>query len=561
MKNLRVLHLEDNPDDASTMGAWVKEAWEGLNRGIDIRIEVVNTVSDAKKWLDKFGQDCDLFLVDLGLSPEEGATERPDGIQAIQYAAKKNAHIGVIVVSQLRQSQVQKAMAAGAHGYISKDIAYDSHDYKYVLSVIETTLSIVGKVPWRLEEISIEYDRRSLPLRSIVESVGEDNLKVLVLSLVEREIVAVRPTYVRPGLSGAVVLCVELEYKMRADALSEKRSEKFLLKCDRDLGRLQTEYRNERRLHWLSQSMRLGYVQKDPVTVQSFGWYACANEFHTSAMDFQGWIVSLNGRDRKKKIEKCLQNLFLSSSGLCHAFKSTLRSNESNLTTPAYLVASLSSRLKANALRAISDFQPMVSRLSISSDLSLVRRFLEEEVVGHVFFGRFREFALECWNHGDFHSRNALVDPERDEAIVIDPADIGWAHLGTDIARLCVDLLVGAWDSGEESFFWDRVHDWQSLCRSLIVYGPESRVSLENARANAGVGTALNWLRQNLTKLTENDERTLSEWEFRLLLSIEFIRFATFQSVPMPKRVVALAAAVDAIQGAIDVLPNDALRG
>jgi len=48
MKILRVLHLEDNPDDASTIGAWVKEAWEGLNCGIEIRIEVVNTVSAAK---------------------------------------------------------------------------------------------------------------------------------------------------------------------------------------------------------------------------------------------------------------------------------------------------------------------------------------------------------------------------------------------------------------------------------------------------------------------------------------------------------------------------------
>jgi len=561
MKILRVLHLEDNPDDASTIGAWVKEAWEGLNRGIEIRIEVVNTVSAAKRWLDQFGQDCDLFLVDLGLSPEDGAVERPDGIQAIQYAARRSVHLGIIVVSQLKQSQVQRAMAAGAHGYISKDIAYDSHDYKYVLSAIESTLNIVGKVPWRLEEISVEYDRRSLPLRSIVEAVGEDNLKVLILSLVEREIVVIRPSYVRPGLSGAVVLCVELEYRMPADALADKRSEKFLLKCDRDLGRLQTEYRNERRLHWLSQSMRLGYVPKDPATIHSFGWYACANQFHTTAMDFQGWIFSLSGRDWKKKIEKCLQNLFLSSGGLCHVFKSTLRRNESDLTTPAYLVASLSSRLRANALRAIADFQPMLSRLSLFADLSLVKRFLEEEVVGQVSFGRFRDFALECWNHGDFHSRNALVDPERGEAIVIDPADIGWAHWGADIARLCVDLMVSAWDGDQESFFWDRIHHWRSLFRSLIEYGPESRARLESDKANAGVGIALNWLRQNLTKLTENDERILPEWEFRLLLSIEFIRFATFQSVPMPKRVVALAAAVDAIQGAIDVLPDDALRG
>lgn len=560
MKLLRVLHLEDNADDAQTIGAWVQEAWEQLNRGIEIQIQVVSTVSAAKKWLDEFGEQCDLFLVDLGLSPEEGAVDRPDGIQAIQYAVRRNVNIGIIVVSQLKQSQVQKAMAAGAHGYMSKDIAYDSHDFKYVLSAIESTLYLVGKVPWRIEEIGIEYDRRSFPLRSIIEAVGEDNLKVLVLSLVERDIITIRPTYVRPGLSGAVVLCVELEYKMPADALADKRTEKYLLKCDRDLGRLQTEYRNERRLHWLSQSMRLGYVRKDPATVHSSGWYACANQFHTTAVDFQSWILGLLGRDRKRKIENCLQNLFLSSSGLCHAFGSTLRRNESELTTPAYLVSSLSSRLKANAQKAITDIEPMFLRLSIDADLSLVKRFLEEETVGHVAFGKFKDSALECWNHGDFHSRNALVDPERGEAIVIDPADIGWAHWGTDIARLCVDLIVGAWDSGHESFFWDRVHSWRKLLQSLIVYGSESRTSLESDKANFGIGIALNWLRQNLTKLTEHDEQSLSEWEFRLLLSIELIRFATFHSIPMPKRVVALAAAVDALEGTVAVLPAVALR-
>lgn len=63
MKLLRVLHLEDNADDAQTIGAWVQEAWEQLNRGIEIQIQVVSTVSAAKKWLDEFGEQCDRSLL------------------------------------------------------------------------------------------------------------------------------------------------------------------------------------------------------------------------------------------------------------------------------------------------------------------------------------------------------------------------------------------------------------------------------------------------------------------------------------------------------------------
>jgi hypothetical protein len=127
---------------------------------------------------------------------------------------------------------------------------------------------------------------------------------------------------------------------------------------------------------------------------------------------------------------------------------------------------------------------------------------------------------------------------------LIDPASIDLLHWALDIARLSVDLLMSAWDAGDESQEWNSFATWQAVSRQFL----EGTAHLVGGTPNSNVAVALNWLRNNLYKICSVDA-TDCEWEFRLAIAIEFLRASyRYQDLPSPKRVLGLVAACDAIR-------------
>ena len=131
-----------------------------------------------------------------------------------------------------------------------------------------------------------------------------------------------------------------------------------------------------------------------------------------------------------------------------------------------------------------------------------------------------------------------------------------WA---TDPARLAVDLLLRSVDAGAQSMFFSGFPVWRRLAAQL------GRMETQGPAVNQDTGTmaalaALNWLTDNLRAychvIAADDAYRNHGWEWHASLAVFFLRSAYNNSIPAPKRALALVAACDQIKCATLSLPH-----
>ena len=549
MEKIKVLWLEDKKSEFTKYVEWFDEALLGGTTKLKFDFHWEGTLQGAKAWMKENHEKCDLCLVDLQLNDDQ--PNSLDGERFITHVIRENYKVGIIVVSAM---QVSKALKLGAHGFFEKEtLDFNRLTDAEIIGEFRKALNAVGKSLNPAKQIDLKYDLDDLNLSSVVNQVGDDVIKNLLAQISNREINSVALQYVRPGLSGSVVLRADVKYAPSTDFERDER--KLLLKFDRDLGRISAEFASFKKLERLSSALRVQYLEGvPPKNLLCDGWYMTAQDFTSSSKDFSSWLGEIS---EKNVIEEFLRVLFLSDDGLASVYQSTARVSHASILSR--IRQGLSTKRRALLASSIKEIAACAQRCGVQIDFQRLRDFSQDGRLEGVSENRVLGEALECWNHGDLHGRNILVALDRKSPVLIDPAEIDWGFVGQDLARLTVDLMLEAVSCGIEQHFWDLVNARSEIAFNLLNSVAMSHPSrIENCRAS--VIFSLDWISENRVRILDSKVGKVPEWQFKCLLLVEVLRYVAFPTVSMVNKVICSRIAHLLIDAVLRDLPSDSLR-
>ena len=560
MKNLRCLYLENEKNEASRIKEWISTAWEALGRDIPIEIIVHHTLEEAQSALENQEPRFDLLLVDIEID------KKNLGLALIRVAARFPG-LAIVTVSERGAQLEHQAITIGAHQCISKSILFQGHADvdDYIQTKLLEALEHVGLIPYATESIRVDYDTANLALSAVLEEIGIDNLKVIILKLLSRPCDKLVPHLISPGLSGAGVLRVDCFFSSDGEE-RHRLPHKLFLKYDRDLGRVSKEYANRARFEDIAEMLRVEYLPHSPNELHSKGWYVLAAKYRSDCLALTSWLVSLaNNADSERAILGCLARLFFGERRLGDVYNQTrLLSEFGDKQTPVRPNLSIASILtlarRARALRAISELSGFAEQLGYRVfKPAILKDFIKSGRVVDLPGDAFIPGAYSCWNHGDLHGRNVLVQTDLGEPFLIDPGNIEMLHSGADLARLCIDLFAVSWARGYEAHRWENLQLWIEAMRTFLE-SPEDLLR-KTKDENWSVGFALRYLRANRDKILGFESQGgFSEWQWRLLIAVELVRVAMRNSeISTPMRVCGLLCSELAIESARQCIPNSAV--
>lgn len=539
MKEVRCLFWDDEDEqDRKRYEGWLRRAWDRLGTGVPIEVRSFQSPEEVSREISSNIDKYDLFVADIYYGPEE---DDPRGLHLISEA---RANGSLAIVALTRGEDEKDARNAGADEFVSKlVISRRDYDLSNLGSVLLTALRKRGYEPLPTEKIKLIVDSDDLPLGAVMETLGRENLVSLVLKILRPRMCSVMSVgFIRPGLSGAIVLRIECELEVEQGKAPEGRS--LLIKASRDRSQLDAEVMRRRDVETFPSGLFVPFLLGD--VVDSGGWHAIGANFQAAAKTLVDW---LGVRQSKAEIELAMRTLFLEG-GLGDIYKRSILDPDTRPNVAIWSLLAIQRR--ARILLAVKELGPLAEKYGLGfyeerliinfiSDARRIGDLNEEEVSRGVRY---------CRCHGDLHGRNILILEGRVSSMLVDPANIRQLHWASDVARLCVDLIVSVMDKGMSSFEWeqDRIRHWLLLCDHFI---QGELTSLREDEAD-GVRVALQWVRLNLEKIFGKEIlQGLFEAEFRLTLAVEFLRAAyREQDLPGPKRTLGLVAGCLALRAA-----------
>lgn len=534
MKKIRCLYMEDIESDFKLLSEVLKLT---LRDKVELDITRAHDVSQAFDLLENYGSTYQMFIADL-MFPDFENKLKLDGLIAVEKAVNY-PHIAIVALSAADIKHDFDAATRNTGLYLDKD---DIRQRKYpkeklhsdLLKLLESKKHLADSAE-SLNKVLPWQTGKQLKLDALIETVGHENLVNLAKDAAP-ECERYEVHYVAPGYSGAVVLRVTGS-KLDSRVIDAN----FLLKCSRDKAKLEIEMRRCPRPKEPSSIIYVlpeaEHLTDPPSVYHRNGWFASAWTFRDDAGTFLSWLTE-NGASRGK-VEEIMSTLFVS--GLNKDYR---RGATNNVRSG---VESLSPNVlgRFRISNSITHLKTLLQRTLRDPDLDIkeVELFLSDEVICGKPFNKVKSGTYECICHGDLHSRNILIT-ERNQPLLIDPARRKTRNWATDPAKLCVDLWVTAWDFGPESYLWDQLVLWIDNIRGWL----ETRainVSTINV-SNSRTANALTWISNNLPHIFEGCSLgVLPDWEFRLALAVEFLNLSGYESVPTPKRCMAVIAAND----------------
>ncbi len=393
-----------------------------------------------------------------------------------------------------------------------------------------------------IDEIPLEKEDNP-KLDYIISQIGENNIRSLYKkSLANVNISKMEANYLAPGLSGAFVL------KMRVFEEGQPPAT-HLLKINQDVDMVKREIIN-RPLSGRYKSLFINYLQsKDNLNSlpKAGKWFAICAVFENNSLTLRDWLIE--PRD-SNEISEVLKTIFYRErEGLAVGY-SELISRLSTIGEGLNLTPSRLPRI-IMSLEELKEiwFHPELGNDPVANDkYNKIENFLLKR---DEFWGQNNLSYAPC--HGDFHTRNILVDiAGPPKPTIIDTAEFGSYHWSTDYVRLIVDLILTSFDFGVDSQLWKNLPNWISISKSII---NSEKINQKNSD-NKSVRFAINWLIENFNQIfdfikSEEDFKQI-EWELQLSLAVEFLRGAYRTDLSTPKRVLALQSGHFALENAND---------
>ena len=552
MRQLRVMNVDDDRVDLDRLGPAIERAWnrQPLHTKItEFRPEM--EISEAYRTLNIAGS-IDLFIVDVMWPTGKGEEEQPRGLEFIESAA----HVGGVALVGISYDPLMrgKCLRSGAHSFISKSSIY--REGGEAVAAIQQALEKAGYIPYPYERIEFQCDMGDIFLRDAVERIGEHNLLLIGHRLMGADCRELTPFLVERGLSGSIALGLKL-------LSQEGRTRSYFLKLSRDSEVLIREYENREELRDLA-AIALVPIEPSPSEMRYGGWYVLASQFRVYMQTLGSWLSCIpfsDGETELPIVNLCLQQIFTSANSLRHTYSTSKRNewNGSKLRHVEHITQLIPVPRQARVLAAQKELLPFIHKYSSlgSNDLDALRLFVEEGQVGMYSARRFLEGALVCVNHGDLHSSNILVDPSTGTPCLIDGEKVGTAPLGSDLARLVCDLVIGHLADPVSRQEWSKMTEWEQTIDSLV-----------EGKLDAGrdlVSHSISWLCQNseeILGLEPGDEYGFWwELEWYILLAAEFLLCsARRRSYSVPRRVLSVYSSHRALLEASRLLDKDCSR-
>lgn len=540
-------------DDASDQGSYIGNLQEALDRAYpyaDFKLEAVD-FADGRARLENEGDRYKVAFIDVLQKREDGVVER-DGLSLMELAMDRR--VAVVAISA-RPSEVGidveriGVRATAVKGQLAADHRREQLQRKIKLALRDASIAIQPANEVKLEGTD------DVRVAAIVHQVREENLVPLIFDVCDATPEQIGLRYVRPGLSGAVVLHVEY--------VADGARHELLLKLTRDEEQARDEFAAYRTVRSFTQLMSPPHLV-DRIHDEG-GWHALAMGFKYGS-SLTDWLITNPDEGR---VGRTLGQLFLAD-GLSDVYASSDPSREDEPPTRCLHETVLKVGRHARIRLALEELEPLLHRRVEAGQLDPasgrradeIRTFLVSSRIGELDEEKLPGRARRVLSHGDLHGRNVLVDVH-DRAVLLDPTDIAPQHWAADWARMTVDLLLSGLAVDPRAHEWDLLPWWRTTADAVVRDRalPSGNEPPDGDPLPAGVRSALGWLRAQVPQIFSAIDGLPVEWELRLALAIELMR-GTYrrESLPTQVRVLALLAAGDALQAAAEAVPQDDAR-
>jgi len=565
---LKCLFWDDEKSNIGLYKWWIEQAWVGNNTDIEIDVDEYSDISDVVKILEEQPQKYHLFISDLIMETEKETLNQ--GELLILQARQKNPDISIVALTQGDDEDCDGAIKAGADKVFLKSKLRRSRSAEELKNFGKTLLEVVQKHRKDLftSPICFVFDKYNVRLNAVINSIGVDNIKALVVDMqsptpikensgqvvLRKRLFKVEAFFLRSGLSGAVVLRLSCYYEVAEGSPEDKRG--ILLKVSRDVDSLKEELVKRLDATRYFGELFPSFAGYENIA-SSNGWYGIGAKFLDNANTFLDWVILSS--TTPDKITQVMKVLF-GDGGLQNLYQNTSRKT----ALPHKAIWSvMSNSHRARIVMALDELTPIIDKKSMEwfdenlYDKELLEAFLHEnsrvDSIGDEQISSMQRYheTLYCRNHGDLHCGNILIN-QHDQPRLIDPANIKEQPWMADIARFCADLIVAGLDLGTLSYEWDRMAVWVDACMAFIEGIPLDASGFDG-KDNACVINALNWIREKLPEIQPNYKSEDLEWQFRLGMAVEFLRAGyRRESLTGPKRTLGLIAACIALRSSCE---------
>jgi CheY-like chemotaxis protein len=537
VKTIRVLHLEDNPDDVKQFGRWLREAWTNLKNGTELEIRSVSTPEEATALLQDGKHGFQLMIADIYFGVGRKSQELPLGLHAIAEARRRGPHMVIVALSVADNQGREAAIEHGADEFFSKSSmrarirAVDDMALR-----LERLLKSASPDSFVDEGLAVVLGEKGVRLQAVVHGIGVNVIRYVCRELVGDSCSRIDIGYVRPGLSGAAVVSVVAQYTLDG----KETIVRVLLKISRDGDALRRELKNRERVRTFP--ARLFVVSDTPAPVEFRGWWAISAPYLHNAQTLQNFLTQpgVSAADVREALSRlCLTN------GLRDVAQRP--SIDEGMSASDVLGCQMTLDRRARMRLAIDELGRLAEKYAGGVySRELLETFVEQNRFGEIDPARPKKGTMRCWAHGDLHTRNVLIHT-RNEPVLIDAANIDSLHWASDLARLTADLFVSCLDAGDWAYEWSRLPHWLDEAKVFIEEGTVAEMSEEETSALL----AVRWVRDMRKSILGSCLSPAVEWEWDLALAIEFLRSSyRVQDVSAPKRAFALAAACVALRAA-----------
>jgi hypothetical protein len=543
MKTINCLYMEDSDSNFTILSQALAMV---LEKDVKLEFHRAHSPEEAMGILENNSRSYQFFIADL-MFPDDPKKPKsalnPTGLIAVRKAhGYGHLAIAALSVAERTLAGTSRKFAdetAGTGLYLDKDAlltrAYPRDELRGELLKLLASKGLLAELPDDLNRALPWTKGLRLEFDALIETLGQDHLVDLAKQAAPK-CSRFEAHYVAPGYSGAVVLRV-IGFHSEGHAIESN----ILLKCSRDRVKLQLEL--ERSPESQEPASHV-YVMPDSKQIyESGGWFATAWRFRQDAKTFISWLSDNtidDELDEEPKISGLLDQLF--TSGLNFDYR---RGSENKAVSPATsLYPNVRGRFRI--VESARQLVCLIKRVSGDSHFEIIaiENFLIDETISTRPLKKVGLGSYECWCHGDLHSRNILITAGH-QPVLIDPARrIPTRHWASDVARLSSDLWISCWDQGPESFVWDKLELWVSQIKSWVENEP-----FTIQESNLRTYLALQWLRTNLDKVFEGCfPAAVPVWQFELAVAVEFLNLSSYETVPAPKRCLALLIAKDMLQ-------------
>ncbi len=501
MSKFRILICEDIERDLNLIDGYLKNI-KAIHTGTDFAWKQAN-FHDIFTKIEE--DEYDLLILDM----YEGQTK--EGENVLSYMENINKKITTIIYTNAGKDDDFYALK-GEYPFLY-DFIVKGEKGRKLKKVIE---KIVFQY---IDNLFEPYDDDDPILNAQIQSIGANNINEILFKIKSDD--AFTGKYIinklSSGYSGAAI------FKLLFNSNS------YILKLSKQKSTLENEFANASKLYkrfpdHLTINIHSKSYSNDEVTA------ILVKEVSSSKTLFD----LLTDCNDQQTINNIFNDLYFATNSLREHYKDQRSTQEEKFD---FIFQSLGNEKVALISQTMQELKPLLDEFNGEFDVNNLKSF----VTNHAYRNINKNFQLGdqfkkklVLSHGDFHSKNILIQGAR--SVLIDTGGVRFDYWCIDISRLIVNIFITGFDSNTKDYF-DIGLISKNLNKAKQIIDMQT---IDIDGINDGFIHAVNWLLENMKNIYQD---LFIQWQFRLGLAKEFLQAAYRLSIPPNKRTIALIAA------------------